>query len=230
MLGPLYTELRTRGSGSLMEVRRVVHFIIVPKGGNMIRSLSRVALLRASATAISLVGCQKDSLTGPTETSLAQGGAVRLLALPKGSLHKVETDSALVTVQSGGNLQIHYKEVALRGTKKTLKLDLQVSFAPGAVSDDFVATVSTDAYYAMSSLDMTFGPHGAQFLKPARVSMHVTGMDLGDIPADAQLHLYYLDNGEWVVMPGTVTINPQTGEVKCQDGELPHFSQYAFGY
>ncbi len=196
----------------------------------MVRSLSRVACLLAFGTAFFLVGCQKDSLTGPAETSQAQGPFVRLLELPKGSLHKVSTTSETITVQSGGKLQIHYAEDDPVGGKDALKIDVEVRFAPGSVSDDFVASMTADANYAMTSLNLSFGPQNVTFLKPAEVKMHVTGMNLSRLPAGAELRLYLVEDGTWVPMPGTVTFNARTGEVKCLDGQLPHFSRYAFGY
>ncbi len=196
----------------------------------MNRSFSRVALLLAFAAAMFLVGCQKDNLTGPTEASQAQGGSVRLLALPKGSLHKVTYTFDTVTVQSGGKLQIHYTEDDSVAGKNAMRLDFEVQFAPGSITNDFVATLATDANYAMSALGLTFGPHGTTFLKPAEVKMHVTGLDLSQMPEGGSLHLFYDENGTWVTMPGEVTVNTVTGEVKCLDGQLPHFSRYAFGY
>ncbi len=54
----------------------------------MIRSCSCLAVLLGFVTALFLVGCQKDSLTGPTEASQRQGSSVRLLDLPQRSPQK----------------------------------------------------------------------------------------------------------------------------------------------
>ncbi len=193
----------------------------------MFRSLSRNACTLLAMGGFLFAGCQKDTPAGPMETG--QGGAITFLELPGGSLQKMTTVSDTITVESGGVLQIHDRD----GAKKTgdgVKLDLEVSFRPHSVTNDFVATMSADAYYAMSSLDLSFGPQNAAFLEPATVKMHVSGMDLSGMPEGARLHLFYVDNNSWVIMPGTVTYNRHTGEVKCQDGKLPHFSRYAFGY
>ncbi len=193
----------------------------------MIRSLLHSACILLAAGGFLLAGCQKDNPAGPMEPS--QSAAVRVLEMPQGSLQKVTSVSETITVESGGKLQLQYSD----GSKKdgnALKLDLEVSFRPHTVTSDFVASVSADAYFAMASLDMVLGPQTASFTEPANVKMHVTGMDLSQMPEGSELHLFYYDNGSWVTMPGTVTYNRQTGEVKCQDGQLPHFSRYCFGY
>jgi hypothetical protein len=55
-------------------------------------------------------------------------------------------------------------------------------------------------------------------------------MDFASYSPQDKLWLYYDDNGTWVKMAAKkVEFNLKEGKLKCDDGELPHFSRYAFG-
>jgi hypothetical protein len=55
-------------------------------------------------------------------------------------------------------------------------------------------------------------------------------MDVAGLNPDDEVWLYYYEDGTWVKMAAKkVDLNFKKGELKCQDGQLPHFSRYAFG-
>jgi hypothetical protein len=189
----------------------------------MIRS-TLVTLLLGLSVSLSLVGCQNEGaqLTGPeNETS----SHPQFVMMPQGlALNKEISATANVTVKTGGKLKVNYYE------GNSFYLDFSLTWDPEAVSNDFTASMTTDVTYLMSTVDLTFGPHETYFLKPALLTIDVKGLDLSWIPKGTKaLYLYYDNAGKWQKMPGTVVFDRSKGTLSCKDGQLPHFSRYAFG-
>ena len=62
---------------------------------------------------------------------------------------------------------------------------------------------------------------------------HPTGLDLSSIPLLSQLGLYCFDpetGSSKEMRNGELTYDLDKGEIISEDGELPHFFEYAFGY
>ncbi len=144
-------------------------------------------------------------------------------------LHKILFVADTITVKNGGTITVKDSDFDSVYSKRVFRIKIELYFAPYTVSNDFLATLSTDAQYLMSSLDLLFGPHGTTFIRPAQLRVFVKGMDLSAFPQGQTFHLYYLDHGWWVRMEGNVAANVYTGELVCSNGRLPHFSRYAFG-
>jgi hypothetical protein len=191
---------------------------------------SRLLITAASFFGIVLLsGCQNEGvmLTNPESNSQQ---APQFLQFPADqSLMKGLSDTQEITVNNGGQLRIQYTEPNPATGKKAFELDIKLTFDKRSVSNDFQASLQLDAQYLMNQVNLEFGPHGTTFLTPARLEITVKGMDLSGLKQTDKVYLYYDDNGKWARMNGDVKINPSEGKLECKNGELPHFSRYAFG-
>jgi hypothetical protein len=201
------------------------------KGGNMKR-FSILAMAFAVGMGIFLTGCQNEGsqLTAPDEP--AASSTPMFVELPnEPDLAKALYDEEYVSKAWGGNLTVSYSSFYSR-----LRVYMNVHFEPGSVSQDFKASLSTDTQYLSTDMALTFGPHGTDFLKPAKLTLKVSGLSLTafktydtDRDGIVYLNLYYTSNGKWEKMNGTVKLNTTWGTLEAIDVELPHFSRYAFG-
>ena len=196
------------------------------------RSLIPLVLGSLLGLVIFSPGCQNDGPVGvQTDPAAAQEPA--FITLPANmSLQKTIGDTALITPQHGGELKLNYKYkyVASTGVQKELNVTMSLKFPQGAVDDSLVVSLRMDDQVLRSSVDITFNPHGSTFLKPAILDVDVKGMDVAGFSPNDSIWLYYYDNGTWVKMVAKkIDFNFNNGEIKCNDGQLPHFSRYAFG-
>jgi hypothetical protein len=179
-----------------------------------------------------VTGCQNESaqLTAPEESVAA--GTPTLVELPDvPDLAKALYDEENVSAARGGDLIVSYSSWFPRAG-----VSMKVHFEPGCVSQDFKASISTDTQYLTTNMALTFGPHGTEFDKPAKLSINAWGLNLSkfrslDKNGDGvvYLNLYYTSNGAWTKMNGQVKVNTIWGTLEGTDIELPHFSRYAFG-
>jgi hypothetical protein len=179
-----------------------------------------------------LFGCQNEGarLTAPDE--LAASDSPVFIELPnEQDLAKSLYAESEITRQDGGEVRIWY-----RSSYSNVKVYMKLEFDPGSVSNDFTASLGTDTKYLTTDMALTFGPHGTYFLKPARLTMRVSGLDLSvfkskdyDRDGITYLALYYTSDGKWQKMNGSMKLNLVDGTLECYDVELPHFSRYAFG-
>ena len=196
------------------------------------RSVMALVLGSLLGLVIFLPGCQNDGpLSVRTEGVATQEPA--FITLPAHlSLQKLVGDTALITPAHGGELKLNfkYKYVSSTGVQKDLSVDMRLTFPPGAVDDSLVASLRVDDQVLRSSVDIAFNPHGSTFHKPAVLNVDVKGMDVAGFEPKTPIWLYYYDNGTWVKMVAKkIEFNFDQGEIKCDHGELPHFSRYAFG-
>ncbi len=207
---------------------------IIGGGDNMKHSNSLIALILGNLLGflIFIPACKVDSPVSFQDNSVT-ASEPKYIALPKlQSLAKLAADTALITPELGGRLQVdvkyHYLDSV--GLIQVLHASLSLTFPPYAVMDTLVATMSLDDQVLRSTVDLTFGPHGSVFLKPAVLDVDVTGLVLSGLSSKDTVYLWYKDGATWVKMEAKrVDINATSGHLKCQDGELPHFSAYAFG-
>ena len=170
-----------------------------------------------------IIGCQGEGPVGVVEAPKSQTPDFIKLAPVNRSLSKIVTSSALITVKDGGTLTLEY-------STSTSSLKLRLDFPPGAVSQDITASVSLDD--TMRTIDITFSPSPTSFLKPALLDVDATGLDFSGLPSNTQIKFYYrnLDTGIWEEMPTKkLDENIPQGWLKCDNGQVPHFSIYAFG-
>jgi hypothetical protein len=195
---------------------------ILSTGGSIMKRSMLVTLFVALGVSLSLIGCQNEgaSLTSPDGSS---GYTPRFVELPKSAaLQKTLMATANISAVNGGVLGINAADA---DDAASISYDLSLTFAPGAVSSDIVASVSTDSKCMM----YWFEPHGTTFNAPAKFVAKIKGVDLSWVSNGQVLSLWYQGPGGWTKMNGTVTYNKATGYVECLNGELPHFSRYGFG-
>ena len=198
----------------------------MPTIGGNVNNILVTKVILALLIATVFIGCQNEGaqLTGPGTDPSTNVPQFVLLPQAEGAA-KLITATANVTVAQGGDLHL----INVVGGKQAYSVDLHVKWAAGSVSNDFAANMMMDSYYLMSSVDMQFGPHGTEFLQPALLTIKASGLDLSAFAGRKTLSIYFDNNGVWEKMVGTVTIDPSKGTLTCTDGQLPHFSRYAFG-
>ena len=197
------------------------------------RSLIALVLGNLFGLLICLPGCQNDSPVSFQDNPVTASGP-QFLKLPGiHALAKMVADTALITPEHGGRLELDFKYsyVDSDGVTRKLDADLSVTFQPQGVTDTLVATMSLDDQVLQSNVDLTFGPHGTTFLKPALLDVNVSGMDLSGLNPRDRVYLWYVDTTwTWIRMDAKrVDVDVKKGQLRCQDGKLPHFSAYAFG-
>jgi hypothetical protein len=179
-----------------------------------------------------VVGCQNEqaSLTAPDEET-AVVGTPTLVELPSDpDMAKYLHTESLISAQDGGEIVLSY-----RSFWTGLKVYMKVEFEPGSVTNDFTASLSTDTRYLTTDMALTFGPHGTDFLKPAKLTITASGLDLRkfwsldkDHNGHVKLNMYYTSDGNYDPMDGSVDIDIWAGTLTVT-AELPHFARYAFG-
>jgi hypothetical protein len=174
-----------------------------------------------------------DHMSAPAAAAgqTAQMGSIQLLDVPLPtdiSLSKKYWSGKWINAESGGTLTI--KGQYNTNTKfKTATLTATFSVPQNALSNNQFILMSFDD----AKLQVQFNPHGLQFKVPAKLSYTATGVDLSVLPAGTEIKLFYVDeqSGSFEEMNGgTITYDVETGTVSCTDAEIPHFSEYAFGY
>jgi hypothetical protein len=208
---------------------------LVAAGNKMKYSRSLIALVLGNllGLVIFLPGCQNDSPVSFQDNPVTASGP-QFIKLPgTHGLGKIVADTAVITPEHGGRLELDFKYsyVDTDGVTRKLDASLSVTFQPHGVTDTLVATMSLDDQVLRSNIDLTFGPLGTTFLKPALLDVDVKGMDLSGLRPHDKVYLWYVDStGEWIRMDAQfVHINIPQGRLVCNNGELPHFSAYAFG-
>jgi hypothetical protein len=193
-----------------------------------------------------VTGCKNEnSITSPVDSSTAtttlgkanwqkaaekQGlNFVKLPETSDQSLSKLVTCTKNITAKSGGTLSLSYKGYGFIGITS---VDVSLKILPNAIQQDKSLTISFDGSYMMGDVDLTFGPHGLNFLKPAVLNVTALGLDLSGLPKGTKAaYLWYFNetSGLWEKMNADlVYINVNLGMLVCVNGYLPHFSRYGF--
>ncbi len=164
---------------------------------------------------------------GVEEQSQPKG--LNFLTLPDpGAFFKAMETSTTISPQTGGELKLEYSQG--QGSDK-VDINITLRFDPGSVSEEIEVSMSVDQDILLTNIDITFGPSGSEFLKPAKLSVNTKGLDLSDIPSDAEIRLYYDNNGTWEeIEANMVRHNVDLGQLQCTNGKIPHFSRYAFAF
>ncbi len=142
------------------------------------------------------------------------------------NVEKVVTATKFIYAAQGGTLQLRDTYRAAPDSHLVI-INISLSFQPGDLPYDASLSITIDDVLFLADVDLTFGPHGIVFNRPARLTVMATGLDL-DINTTRQLKLYYNANGVWTLMQGGGVYFAGSGTLGAQ-GLLPHFSQYAFG-
>jgi hypothetical protein len=182
------------------------------------------------------LSCTENPPTGITDNStqsLSSAGAITFIPLPASSSLKKEiqiSDSKAINAEKGGKLEV---SDTYQGKNGTVSVSASLTVPKNALPCDETLTMTLGEETVSGSVDVIFGPHGTKFLVPALLNIDAHGLDLSMIPPNANVQLYYLnlDNNTYELMVVKKTsFDIKQGQIKCQDGQLPHFSRYAFGY
>lgn len=214
--------------------------------------MKKLLLLSAVFAFVFMTGCQKNEMiNAPVDdmnknastTSQTSKPAWQLAAEKQGlklinvqldpqknqSAEKLVSCSKLATVKGGAYLKLSYRAFTFTGIT-TADVSLQV--LPYAVTKDQYLSMSFDGEYMMTDVDLTFGPHGTIFQKPAILNVLATGLDLSGYPkGERKAYLWYYNEiaDNWEKMDADkVYINADLGILACINGYLPHFSRYGF--
>ncbi len=176
-----------------------------------------------------LIGCSEQN--NPVQTTadpILNVEKPEFIKLPKRlskSLQKSVSVTQFITAAQGGTLLLHDTYRAASDSH-LVTLDIELELKPGDLPYDASLTLSVDDEAFITTVGLTFGPHGIVFNRPAKLTVNATGLELGS--ARMKMKLYYFnDQNVWVPMTGSNGVY-QAGTVDAQ-GKLPHFSVYAFG-
>lgn len=181
-----------------------------------------------------LLGCNSNPVQAPDQISNQDspaGQKIQLLEVPapaEVNLAKKYSVGGWVSANSGGKLEIK-EQFRTKSEFKTATLTATLSIPKNGLSEDRYILMMLDD----SNLQIKFNPHGLQFNVPAKLTYTATGLDLSSVPLGTEIKLYYYnaETGLFEEMrSGSITYDIKSGTVTCLDGEIPHFSIYAFGY
>lgn len=200
--------------------------------------VKKIGVILICCLVLAFFSCTENPLTSVQEKSAPQVSekAITFIPLPNAptGLKKELTATRWISAKYGGLLQISYSYY-VPGTYRKVTVLATLRVPAGAVPYDQYLTMRLDDQTLSGSVDMNvmFGPHGTTFYRPALLSIVTTGLDLSSIPSSANVQLYYYNTDTGTYEPMTVKMaqyNLSSGMIQCLDGELPHFSRYAFGY
>ncbi len=187
----------------------------------------------ASLLVLLILGCQ-DDMPVASQTGRVANDGPQFIKLPaRHSLAKIVTDTEVITPEKGGRLQVSvaYDYVNSQNETRHLNVTMTLTFPPRAVSNKLVATMTADDELLRTEIFAQFGPNGSEFLAPALLDVNAISLDLSALTPEDQVYLYYVgEDGSWVrVDAQKVEVDVRKGRLICHDGELYHFSAYAFG-
>ena len=183
-------------------------------------------------------GCQDSSvdIAGPDQSpqiNKTQNQTFSIIQLPESltprPLHK-KIDFT-ITPQNGGTIE--YEDSYNSATGK-VKVQIKLKFLPHSVDETIVVSVDIDNNQLTGVLSMVFGPSPKSFLKPALLSVEASGLEASSLPSDPKaIKMVYWDSSsnsyiEMNVKKIKLEIDGNKGELEVKDGEVPHFSRYAF--
>jgi len=209
--------------------------------------MKKLLLFPVLLVMVLVTGCQKEeSISGPANSSAvtsvskpawltaAEKQGLKLINFKTQSsetvsLEKMVSKTVWGTVKGGAYLGLSYRSAGKYGMTTA---DVSLNILPNALQKDMSITMSFDGEYMMSDVDLTFGPHGTQFLRPALLNVIATGLDLSAYPKGmTNLYLWYYNEttGVWEKMNSDFAyIDANNGILICCNGYLPHFSRYGF--
>jgi hypothetical protein len=181
-----------------------------------------------------LLGCNSNPVQVPDQISNQDspaGQKMHLLELPAPAdvnLAKKYSVASWISADAGGKLEIS-EQFQNKSGYKTATVTATLSIPENALNEDRYISMQLDD----SKLQIKFNPDGLQFNVPAKLSYTVTGLNLSSVPVGTEIKLYYCnrETGMFEEMhSGSITYDIKSGTITCLNAEIPHFSEYAFGY
>jgi hypothetical protein len=188
-------------------------------------------------------GCSDSSqpvlspIDSPTAGGTVQQGAVAKavsgaktqipLPVPLVGKNKGGSSTGYITVSSGGQVSASYSYTSI--LNKLVQISATFSVPPGAIDKNINVTLSLDDKYVA----VKFIPGGLKFKVPAKLTYNATGLDLSMVPVGAPISLCFVNDSEQVTEEEnteSISTDPSCGSLACKNGDIPHFSRYAFAY
>ncbi len=172
-----------------------------------------------------LSGCSNDEAAPVSAPSMSETpDFVKLPERLEKSASKMVSVTKFITAAQGGTIRLlsSYKAAP---DSQLVTIDVALELKPGDLPYDASLTLTLDDVLFLTNVNMTFGPHGVVFNRAVKLSANASGLDGGTTVRN--LKLFYINNGVWEQMSGSNGVLA-AGTLEAQ-GQLPHFSQYAFG-
>lgn len=146
------------------------------------------------------------------------------LPLPIWGRPKVVSATQHFVASQGGTISVSYAYWTLLGK---CSRDVSLTIAPGALDRDVDITMALDS----AVVGVRFAPEGLVFKTPASLNFSCKGLDLSNVLSGTQYYLYYdSETGVYQQEPANkYQTNLLSGSISCTNGQIPHFSRYAFG-
>jgi hypothetical protein len=181
-----------------------------------------------------LLGCNSNPVQVAYQNSnqvSPAGQKIQLLELPVTAgmnLAKKYSVASWISADEGGELEIS-EQFRNKRRHNTATVTATLSIPENALNEDRYISMLLDD----SKLQIKFNPDGLQFNVPAKLTYTATGLNLSSIPVGTEIKLYYCNEETGMleeINTGGITYDVESGTFECHDGEILHFSEYAFGY
>jgi len=166
-------------------------------------------------------------LSAPMTTPVPILTAVPILVplpLPIAGPQRLVSKTQRISASEGGRIEISYAYWSLLGkVSRYARLEIP----EGALEKDTDITMAFDTQV----LGLRFSPEGLVFKSPAILDFNSRGLDLRNLLAGTLYDLYYdSETGLFERQDAyEMKTNLLKGEIDCKEGEIHHFSRYAFG-
>ncbi len=181
-----------------------------------------------------VLGCNGNIVQAPDQPAQqvsSMGQSIQILELPAQpvtTMEKTYKAKGWFTVEDGGTLSIS-REFKTEDGLKNGTISSVFTVDPYALNQ----REQIEMGFNPENLIVEFGPHGLQFNTSAKLYYKITGVNLSKLPAGAEIKLFYVNETTQQyeqMRAGSITTDLASGTIECVDGEIPHFSEYAFGY
>lgn len=185
-----------------------------------------ILLIMAAFSLAIFSGCSNAAT--PVST-LSEGETPDFVKLPERldkSVARVVSATKFIYAARGGTLELRDTYRAAPDSH-LVTIHLKLDFKPNDLPYDDSVTVALDSELFLTNVNMTFGPDGIIFNHPVKLELDATGLTLDGVKK--KLKLYYINGDVWQEMPkSSAHYDDHRGKLDAK-GDLPHFSQYAFG-
>jgi len=180
-------------------------------------------LLVIAALITLFTGCSENLQVNEPQVNTTTGP--NWITLPKRNGSSVETEYS-VTKQingiAGGKIEL--EEHYFAGPFGEVKLKVKLDFPANCFSYTETITMIVDNVNGT----VTYAPH-MNFDKPAKLDLEIEGLDLTGINPDSIEFVYHNPDGYYDTMGNKkIKVRFEDGEIKLEDGKVPHFSRYGF--
>jgi len=186
----------------------------------------------------SLVGPSETPVVVPTESPDCMNASMPVTMLDQDAINSgmgLVTTSKRIYARFGGTVVLKgaYPRTVYSYMYRTVRVDtvhyyLAITFGPGDLPSDQTITITFDKSSFAYNADVQFGPSGLVFANPALLTLRADNVNISRYAT--QVYLNYWDNGTWTRTPYSWgTCRPGANGMVYAQGEVPHFSRYAFG-